>query len=128
MNDPVPNRIAVVSLRAEDVPTTAHFYRDVLGLRLAHHHAGRPHFDVGGTILVLLSGSPPPPAQERFPQLAFAIDDLDAPLNNLTSHHVNLPWGVESDGHARWAMFYDPSGNLVELVQFGQALHEDEAG
>jgi catechol 2,3-dioxygenase-like lactoylglutathione lyase family enzyme len=105
------------------LPETVRFYRDVLGLRLVHHFVdGRPHFDVGGVFMVLLPGSPPPLSQERFPQLAFAVDDMDAALKNLESHQVRLPWGVEGDGRTRWVMFYDPAGNLIELVQFGNSI------
>lgn len=116
-----PIRLAVVSLWAEDVPATVHFYRDVLGLRLlTHHAAGRPHLDVGGMILVVLPGKPQPASSERFPQLAFAVDDFQAALKNLESHQICLHWGLERDGHARWVMFYDPAGNLVELVHYDE--------
>ena len=46
-------RLAVVSLWAEDVPATAHFYRDVLGLRLLPQHGDRPNFDLGGVYLTI---------------------------------------------------------------------------
>jgi catechol 2,3-dioxygenase-like lactoylglutathione lyase family enzyme len=118
-----PTKIAVISLRAEDLRATAHFYRDVLGLRLAPHHgSGRLHFEVGGVYLVLLQGAPPPPSQDRFPVIAFSVTDLEAAVKNLQSHQVALPWGVERDQHARWVMFHDPAGNLVELVQFEQEI------
>jgi catechol-2,3-dioxygenase len=115
-------RIAVVSLYAEDVSIAAHFYRDVLGLTLLPHHGGRLHFDLGGSYLVLLKGQPAPtPNQpsERFPLVAFAVDDLDASINRLQMHQVELPWGVDQDASSRWVMFHDPAGNLLELVQFG---------
>jgi len=118
MNNGVPRRIAVVSLWAENVPATVHFYHDVLGLRLVPHHASaRPHFEVGGVILIILPGHPHPASPERFPQLAFAVDDLKSAVKNLEAHQVHLPWGVEEDRQAHWVMFYDPAGNLVELVQ-----------
>ncbi len=114
-------RIAVISLWAEDVPAAAHFYRDVIGLKLLHHPGGRPHFDVGGVYLTLLKGRPIPaqdPVPVRFPLVAFAVDDLDARIERLRSHKVDLPWGIEQDADSRWAMFHDPVGNLIELVQF----------
>jgi len=118
----MPTRIAVISLWAEDVPKVAHFYRDVVGLPLLAHHGDRPHFELGGTYLVILKGRPSP-AQEavpaRFPLVAFAVDDLEASIERLHAHEVELPWGVEADAASRWVMFYDPAGNLIELVQFG---------
>ncbi len=114
-------RIAVVSLWAEDVPATAHFYRHVLQLPLAPHHGHWPHFDVNGTYLVILQGRPVPAqdsAPPRFPLIAFEVNDLDIAADQLREHGVELPWGVEEDASSRWVMFHDPAGNLVELVQF----------
>ena len=110
-------RLAVVSLWAEDVPTTAHFYRDVIGLRLLPHHGDRPHFDLGGTYLTILKGTPNP-APTRFPIVAFAVDDLDAAIERLRAHRVELRWGIEEDADSRWVMLHDPAGNLIELAHF----------
>jgi catechol 2,3-dioxygenase-like lactoylglutathione lyase family enzyme len=117
-------RLAVVSLWAEDVPQAAHFYRDVIGLHLLPHHGGRPHFDLGGIYLTILQGRPIPPQDpvpQRFPLVAFAVDDLDATVERLRAHRVEMPWGVEEDQHSRWVMFHDPAGNLIEFVQFEEA-------
>src|SRR5574341_1061120 len=115
-------RLAVVSLWAEDVPATAHFYRDVIGLRLLpHHHGGRPHFDLNGVFLTILRGTPRPAenaSPARFPVIAFAVEDLEAAVERLKAHHGELPWGVEEDRDSRWVMFHDPAGNLSELALF----------
>ena len=114
-------RIAVISLQAEDVPACTHFYRDVIGLPVLPHHAGdRPHFDLGGPILTILPGRPDLPAdpQPRFPVVAFSVPDLDQALEDLGAAGVDLPWGVESNPAGRWALFHDPAGNLIELVQW----------
>ena len=117
----MPPQLAVISLWAEDVAAAAHFYRDVIGLRLLDHHGDRPHFDLGSVYLVILKGQPLPPCDPvpaRFPMVAFAVDDLEAAVNRLRAHHVDLPWGVEEDVASRWVMFHDPAGNLIELAQF----------
>lgn len=114
-------KLAVISLWAEDVPAAAHFYRDRMGLKLLPHHGGRPHFDLDGTILTILQGKPVPaqdPTPERFPLLAFEVEDLDAAIADLQAHGIETPWGVETDSGSRWAMLSDPAGNLIELVQF----------
>lgn len=114
-------RIAVVSLWAEDVVATAHFYRDVIGLPLQSHLAkDQPHFDLGGTILTILHGRPAlhAEAEPRFPVIAFSVPDLDAGVEKLRTHGVDLPWGVEANASGRWVMFHDPAGNLIELVEF----------
>ncbi len=117
----MPNKLAVVSIWAEDVPAAAYFYRDVLELRLLNHHGDRPHFDLDGVYLTILKGRPTP-AQDavpaRFPLVAFAVDDLDSAIARLRAHGVELPWGIEKEETSRWVMFRDPAGNLVELAQF----------
>jgi len=118
-------RLAVISLWAEDVPATAHFYRDVIGLRLMPHHGVRPHFDLGGIYLAILKGRPVPaqdPTPIRFPIVAFAVDDLDAAVDQLRAHNVELPWGIEEDTDSRWVMFRDPAGNLIELAHFKHGI------
>jgi catechol 2,3-dioxygenase-like lactoylglutathione lyase family enzyme len=117
-------KLAVISLWAEDVPATAHFYRDVIGLHLLpHHHGGSPHFDLGGIYLTILKGRPvlpENPVPSRFPIIAFAVTDLDAAVQRLRAHQVALPWGIEGDDDSRWVMFKDPAGNLIELAQFSE--------
>jgi catechol 2,3-dioxygenase-like lactoylglutathione lyase family enzyme len=119
-------KIAVVSIWAEDVSTAVHFYRDVVDLQLLTHHGKRPHFDMDGAYLVILKGRPIP-AQDsvpsHFPIVAFAVPDLDAMVDRLYAHQVELPWGVEEGEAERWIKFYDPAGNLIEVVEFKHAVH-----
>ena len=117
-------RLAVVSIFAEDVAATTHFYRNVIGLRLLPHHGERPHFDLGGIYLTIVKGRPisaQTPTPRGFPIVAFAVGDLDAAVERLCAHYVELPWGVEEGTDSRWVMFHDPAGNLIELVQFKPA-------
>jgi len=114
-------RLVIVSLRAEDVPTAVHFYRDVIGLRLLPHHDHRPAFDLGnGTYLAIVRGQPAPEqeaGESAFPVVTFAVEDLDEAVAHLQAHDVELPWGVVQRGRQRWVLFRDPAGNLVEFVQ-----------
>ena len=115
-------KFAVIALWAEDVQACAHFYRDVIGLSLLPHHGGRLHFDVDGVYLTILKGTPSAAQNaepERFPLFALSVEDLDAMIDQLEKHNVEMPWGIENNGASRWVMFRDPGGNLVELVQFG---------
>jgi catechol 2,3-dioxygenase-like lactoylglutathione lyase family enzyme len=117
-----PERLVVISLWATDVRTTAHFYRDVLGLPLLPHHGQQPAFDLGhGVHLVLNEGRPGAvfnSKRSRFPTIAFAVRDLDEAVEHLVVHGTELPCGVEAGGAARWIVFSDPGGNLIEFVQF----------
>ena len=116
-------RFAVVSLWAEDVPTTAHFSHEVLGLHFLPHHGAHPAFDLDGAYLTNLKGKPRP-AQDaepvNVPLFARAVDDLDAALALLQAHRVDLPWGIDRGAQSRWVKFYDAAGNLIELVEFDE--------
>ena len=119
-------RIAVVSIWAEDVSTTAHFYRDAIGLQLMSHHGEQLVFDLDGVYLTILKGRPiaaQGSLPARFPIVAFAVQDLDAAVERLRAYHVELPWGIEESETERWVMFHDPAGNLVELAQFKYEGH-----
>ncbi|OGO69597.1 MAG: hypothetical protein A2Z37_12830 [Chloroflexi bacterium RBG_19FT_COMBO_62_14] len=115
-------RMAVVSLWAEDVIATAHFYRDVIGLELAAQHGNRPHFAVGGVYLVILQGRPRPAESaepSRFPLIALAVGGFQATVDRLGGAGIRMPWGIEVDADSRWVMFHDPGGNLIEIVDPG---------
>jgi catechol-2,3-dioxygenase len=122
-----PGHLAVISLWAEDVPATAHFYRDVVGLSLLPHHDHPPAFDLGNDCFLVINEGGPASAQDlersRFPSLAFAVQDLDEAVEHLQSHGVELPWGIETGPETRWFMFHDPAGNLIEFAQFDKPIH-----
>jgi predicted enzyme related to lactoylglutathione lyase len=116
----IPNTVVIISLWAENVAATTHFYKDVMGLELfQHHHGSRPHFRIGNAYLTVLKGKPVPAQDsdpERFPLFAFGVADLDAAVERLQAYGVELPWGIEEGQESRWVMFYDPAGNLIELT------------
>jgi len=113
-------RVAVVSLWAPDVPAAVKFYRDVLGLRALPGHDDPPHFIVQGVMLAILRGEPQPPLDptpERFPLLAFAVENLDETVGMLKQASIELPWGIEGTPETPWIMLHDPAGNLIEIAQ-----------
>ncbi|MBN1582208.1 MAG: VOC family protein [Anaerolineae bacterium] len=116
-----PGHVVVYSLWARDVPATVHFYRDVIGLDLLPHHGHHAAFDLGhGSHLVIVRGQPAPAAntaQESFPRIAFAVDDLDGAIAHLKSCQVELQGDVQVTPNARWILFRDPAGNLIEFAQ-----------
>ena len=118
--------VAVIALWAEDVPTAAHFYRNVVGLRPLPHHDSHLAFPLGnGAHLVLIKGEPVPARSSDptdFPLIAFAVDDLEGAIEHLRDCAVELPWGVETSEYSRWVKFRDPAGNLIEFVQFSRQM------
>jgi catechol 2,3-dioxygenase-like lactoylglutathione lyase family enzyme len=112
--------LAVVALWAPDDTKAAHFYRDVVGLKLLPYHGGRPHFDIGGTYLTIVRGTPRPAEDAmpaRFPLIALRVRHLEEAVARLESAGVQMPWGIEGEAGSRWVMFKDPAGNLVEFVE-----------
>lgn len=113
--------LLVVTLWAEDVAATVHFYRDVIGLPLVPDHHHPPALKLGGGAhLAIVEGQPAlarEPGGRRFPAVAFAVDDLEAAVTHLASHGVETPDGIETAGGEHWVKFHDPAGNLIELAQ-----------
>jgi catechol 2,3-dioxygenase-like lactoylglutathione lyase family enzyme len=116
-----PRHVLVYSLWAQDVLTTVHFYRDVIGLDLIPHHGPHPAFGLGhGAHLVIGQGQctlTRHPEHSPFPQIAFVVDDLDAFVARLEAHGIEMPRGIQEGPELRWVVFYDPAGNLIELAQ-----------
>jgi len=114
-------KLAVIGLWAEDVVAAAHFYHQVIGLNPMPHHGKWPHFNLGGIYLAILQGRPRPAENtvpSRFPILALSVGNLENAIARLEANAVEMPWGIEKDANARWVMFHDPAGNLIELVEF----------
>lgn len=113
--------LAVVSIRTNRIPETVHFYKDVVGLSSVAHHGHQPAFELeNGAFLVIVETkdeAPRPALNPRFPVLAFAVKDLGEAVARLKAHHIEMPWGIESNAQSRWVEFYDPGDNLIELVQ-----------
>ena len=79
-----------------------------------------PHFNLSGSYLVILSGqpfAPPEPARKDFPVIAIQVPVLEVVLERLRHHGFEVRKGSEETVGLRWAMFYDPGGNLVEVVE-----------
>jgi predicted enzyme related to lactoylglutathione lyase len=98
-----------------------------IGLEIIHDHtAERVHFRLGeNRYLVLLKGKPHPATDtviERFPVVAFEVDDLEEAAARLEAHGVETLRGIEEDSWSRWVMLHDPAGNLIELAVFTKSL------
>jgi predicted enzyme related to lactoylglutathione lyase len=101
-----------VGIAAGDVESLAGFYRDVVGLKLAIHHAGViAIFEVGDVDVFVLPGQTAPV------EFDFAADDVDALRQRLVSRSVpcDEPQDDKRSGHRRFT-FTDPEGNRVQVV------------
>jgi MFS family permease len=108
---------------SEDHNNLLPFYRDVLGLRVAHQAPGRvtlgngigpslslgTHSDVKGKAL----------DPYRY-QVALGTEDLDADLLRLQAAGVEFFEGEESNDGIRLVTVKDPDGNLIQLQDGGE--------
>ncbi len=92
------------------------FYRDVVGLGLAVRHGNEwAEFEAGAVRLALHGTEGEAP---RSGTVVFAVEDLDAERWRLEQAGVRFDEYVgEVQGRMRFATFYDPDGNPVQLLE-----------
>ncbi len=124
---PVP-AVGAITLFVEDLQRSRAFYERVFDAEVVYEDDNSAVFDVGTTLVNLLSADQapaliepapvaPPGAGARF-QLSIWVDDVDAACEALRARGVTLlngpldrPWGK------RTAAFTDPAGTIWELAQ-----------
>lgn len=117
-------KINGIVLIAADFAGTVHFYRDTLGLPVAHEGEGIIDFQTEGSLLSVLDINV---AKDVFGadyhlELAVEVPDVDATYDELKRGGVaflkppaDQPWGQ------RTADFTDPEGNIIEIYKWKQA-------
>ncbi len=130
-------RLNHVAYRCRDAKETAEFYRDVLGMKLAHvitqdrvpstqEYAPHAHvfFEMadGSWVAFFDMIDEPVVAQETNPDwaqhLAMEVESLEAletARQNLVDHEIDV-LGPVDHGFIRSIYFYDPSGHRLELA------------
>lgn len=119
--------ISAITLFAEDLAAAKAFYREVFGLPVVFEDDNSAVFNVGNTLINLLTtdAAPeliapapvaPPEAGARA-QFTITVDDVDATCAELRRRGVELlngpldrPWGI------RTASFRDPGGHIWEIA------------
>jgi|GEM_PF-672807 len=120
------NQVAVLTVWAEadKLDETALFYKNVLGLRSVGSGPSQHILDTDGSFLVIMEGQLDQPrnTKKRWPLFALTVPNLDNAIKTLTDAGVESPWGIEEFGEpnpsSRYVMFYDPAGNLIEIVEW----------
>jgi catechol 2,3-dioxygenase-like lactoylglutathione lyase family enzyme len=120
------NQVAVLTVwaDADEFEQTVSFYKDTLGLRSVGSGPKQHILDTDGTFLVIMEGQldPPQNTSKRWPMFALTVPNLNKSMESLKDSEIELPWGVEEFGtlrpSSRYVMFYDPAGNLIELVEW----------
>ena len=112
-------KLFVVTLWAPNISESLHFYRDVLGLNLLPHHEGQPAFTVGDEIHLTIRKGKPALVENAspFPVIAFQTANLEHAIQHLQAHNVKMVGDIVTKPSARYCMFHDPAGNLLEIAE-----------
>jgi catechol 2,3-dioxygenase-like lactoylglutathione lyase family enzyme len=120
-------RLDNIDVLCTDLDAMVAFYRDVLEVPLLFPYdpeSGWAGFQAGDVTIyfITVEGAAPPlrripgAGPAGFESFAFAVDDLDAAIAELSGRGVQ--WAgeiVESDWY-RYRGFYDPEGNLLYVT------------
>jgi catechol 2,3-dioxygenase-like lactoylglutathione lyase family enzyme len=102
-----------------DMETAIVFYREVVGLPLVRRSGDDwAEFAAGPVRLALHGSEEAPPASGT---VVFRVDDLDVERAALQARGASFePRVGEVEGYARFAMFRDPDGNPIQLIEYRQ--------
>jgi predicted enzyme related to lactoylglutathione lyase len=101
-----------------DLPGTAEFYRETLGLRQTVYRPERnfAEFETGNLTLSLIDAESM--GLEHHPhrhEIALHVDDVEAARNVLIERGVNFKGDTLDTGVCHMAFFSDPDGNALML-------------
>lgn len=118
-----------VAIICADYQKSKHFYTEILGLTIlretyrAERDSYKLDLELNGVQIELFS-FPNPPQRHSYPEarglrhLAFSVDDLDAFVKHLESHHIKVePIRTDELTGKRFTFFADPDGLPLELYE-----------
>ena len=110
-------RVWNITFTVSDLECAADFYEHVLGLPKKYQFSSYAGFDCGGVEIGLQPGTPAR-AQQGVPCVDLLVSDIDEAYKTLCEKGVTFIkephdtlWG------SRIALFADPDGNVLQLVQ-----------
>jgi len=111
-------RIWDITLTVADLKRAVNFYENILGLQKKYEYKDYAGFDCGGVEIGLRTWGGLESPRKGEPCLDFLVDNVDEACQSLKEKGVkfSIPpsdavWG------ARFAIFNDPDGNTLQLVQ-----------
>jgi catechol 2,3-dioxygenase-like lactoylglutathione lyase family enzyme len=101
-----------------DLDRAVKFYQDVLGLEVAFREGSSgAEVDPVPPRLSLHGAVEGRPIETGGAAAAFRVDDLDEARLALEARGVEFDHQGEVEGYGRFALFRDPDGNIVSLVE-----------
>ena len=111
-----------VALEVGDVDKALEFYGRLFAFELRGRVPGIAFVDMGDQFLALAEGRTQPPDDGR--HFGLVVDDLTAVRQALASEGIDA---IETGGGSGFD-FYDPWGNRVEVVEYGEIQFERTSG
>lgn len=119
-----------IAIIAEDYLVSKHFYTDILGFDIinetfrSERNSYKLDLSINGKYQIELFSFPDFRERASFPEskglrhLAFEVDDLEAAVAELRSSNV-LVQDIRTDEitHKKFAFFFDPNGQPLELYE-----------
>jgi len=118
------NTKAFSGFSVDDLETAKKFYGEVLGLKTSERYGLLTLHLAGGRDTLIYPK--PDHAPATYTILNFAVDDIDAAVDELTSRGVELvkydglgqdDKGINRAGGPYIAWFKDPAGNILSVLQ-----------
>lgn len=115
-------KLAMLMIVAPDLARAKAFYGATLGLALKSETPRRLVFAQDGADLVIFKGTKDAPPAEHGASASttfvFAVASLDAALTDLKAKGVVFLHAAPAQGEfGRYAAFFDPFGNVLELLE-----------
>jgi catechol 2,3-dioxygenase-like lactoylglutathione lyase family enzyme len=111
-----------VALEVADVDAAVDFYGRLFHFELRGRVPGMAFVDMGDQFLALSEGRAQPRDDGR--HFGLVVDDLDAVRETLAEEGIDV---IETGGGSGFD-FYDPWGNRLEVVEYGQIQFERTPG
>jgi lactoylglutathione lyase len=111
-----------VALEVGDVDVALGFYSRLFAFELRGRVPGMAFLDMGDQFLALAEGRTQPPDDGR--HFGLVVDDLASVRSALAEAGVDA---IESGGGSGFD-FYDPWGNRIQVVEYGEIQFERTSG
>jgi predicted enzyme related to lactoylglutathione lyase len=105
--------ISAIWLPVSEMDRAVGFYRDSLGLEVTEHDSDWSEVTAGDQRIGLNANESP--AGDGGAVIAFAVDDLDATVEDLKGKGVEFAGEISEHPWGRIAPFKDPDGNDLQV-------------
>lgn len=108
-----------VFYRVSDMDRSVRFYQEVVGLALVRRYDDNwAELDAGPVRVALHGTKDGAPVETGGATVAFRVEDLDGTRASLGARGVAFVHEGEVEGYGRFALFPDPDGNLIEVIEY----------